>query len=245
MSEIMQVVDRSQALTPFHELGAKDFAFATGEAVAAWIDITAMQWTDFSDYWNALTLDRHMADGGKYRLRRYGAFTLQRPDQMRLLPHAPYVQALYINPLNGGVSRMFDPLEEGFSQHVVLSRLLNQIADLVDAIDGRAQRWNIKLHPYRILAQEGSAGLPTPEGLHRDGVDYIVTMLVKRVNIAGGETLVTDADKRPLWRRTLSTPMDLVIANDQSTMHAVTPVTPVVEDVEAYRDVLIVAFTKE
>jgi hypothetical protein len=245
MNETIEIAEQSLTLPPFSELAAKDFAFASGQTVADWLDVNAQQWADFSHYWNALTLDRHMADGGTYRLRRYGAFALQRPGQMHLLPHEPYVQPLYINSLNGGVSRVFDPLETGFSQHVVLMSLLNQIADLVDTIEGQAQCWNIKLHPYRILAQPGGAGLPTPEGLHRDGVDYIATMLVKRVNIAGGETLVTDADKHLLWRKILSAPMDIVIVNDHRTMHAVTPVTPIVDGVEAYRDVLVVAFTKD
>jgi hypothetical protein len=185
-----------------------------------------------------------MADGGTYRLRRYGAFELQRPGPLRLLPHEAYEQPRHINPLNGGVRREFDPLEPGFAHHSVLEAFLTTLADVLDAVERQSVRWNIRLHPYRIRADLSAEGLPTPEGLHRDGVDYIVTLMVHRHNIEGGETVVTNNARELVWCHTLADPMELLIADDRRTLHSVTPIVAVDPMQPACRDVLVIAFTK-
>ena len=99
-------------------------------------------------------------------------------------------------------------------------------------------------HPYRIVAGQAQAGNPTPEGLHRDGVDYIVSTMVSRCNVEGGESIVTDNHRQVLWQRTLKKPLDIMIGQDALTLHAVTPVVPLDPAQPAWRDVLVVAFTK-
>ncbi len=220
------------------------YAFIPGDAMASWLDVGPIAWRKFADHWDDLTLDRYMADGGAYRFRRYGEFELQRPAPLRQLPHGPYEQSLYINPLNGGIPRLFDPLQPGFVQDSVLNRLLNAMSSALDTAEGRKQRWNIRLHPYRIRADIDGMGHPTPEGLHRDGVDYVASFLIQRHNIEGGETQVTDDAGKLLWRHTLSMPMELLITDDERSMHAVTPITPLIPRHAAYRDVLVIAFTK-
>ena len=220
------------------------YAHESGPDMCAALRIDPDSWADFSAFWRGLTLDRFMADGGTYRLRRYGAFELQRPGPLRLLPHEAYEQPRDINPLNGGVRREFDPLEPGFAHHVVLEKFLTLLADVLDAVEHQPVRWNIRLHPYRIRADLSAEGLPTPEGLHRDGVDYIVTLMVHRHNVEGGETVVTNTERQPVWQRTLADPMELLVANDWRTLHAVTPIVAADSLQPACRDVLVIAFTK-
>lgn len=226
------------------ELKARDYALIPGQSLAAWCGVTSPQWEAFADYWNRLTLDQFMGDGGTYRLRRYGQFETDSDGTLRQLPHGPYEQPSYINRLNGGIAREFDPLEEGFARHTVLHGILNALLKIVNSVESSDTPWNVRLHPYRIVAKPGVAGQPTPEGLHRDGVHYIVSMMVKRTNVVGGESSFTDQQGTPLASLTLMSPMDLALSNDERTMHAVTPVTPLDPAVEAYRDVLVIAFTK-
>lgn len=226
------------------DLRATDCSIVAGQAMADWAGVAPGAWTDFADYWNRLTLDRFMGDGGTYRLRRYGQFETDSDGQLRQLPHSAYEQASSINRLNGGIARVFDPLEPGFAQHAVLHRVLNVVTHIVNDVEGKEWAWNIKLHPYRILAAAGVAGQPTPEGLHRDGVDYVVSMLVKRTNVVGGESAMTDAHRRPLGCVTLLDPLQMLILNDANTLHAVTPVVPRNPLAPAYRDVLVIAFEK-
>lgn len=220
------------------------FLFFPGSALSDLLGLTQEDIKDFASHWPRLTPDRYMGDGGTYRFRRYGAFDSQPGSTRRLLPHGPYQQPKYINSLNGDVARLFDPLEPTFVAHPTLNRLLDWLTTLYDQCEGGRQRWNIRLHPYRVLAKQDEKGNPTPEGLHRDGVDYIVSMMMSRRNVEGGETTITDNDSQVLWQRTLQKPMDIVIGKDAHTMHAVSPVSPVDTSKEAYRDVLVIAFTK-
>jgi len=218
--------------------------FLPGDTLGAMLALRPDAVEDFAAYWPGLTLDRYMGDGGRYRLRRYGEFDAQPGAARRLLPHAPYEQPAYINSLNGGIARIFDPLEPGFAAHPVLDRVLDWLTKLVDHCEGHAQRWNIRLHPYRILARQDEPGRPTPEGLHRDGVDYIVSLLMTRHNVVGGATTVTDNAGRVLWHRTLQRPLDIMVGSDARTLHAVSPLAPIDSSLPAWRDVLVIAFSK-
>lgn len=225
-------------------LWTSDWALIAGLQLMNWAGVTHAQWHDFADHWNRLTPDLFMGDGGRYRLRRYGQLETDSDGSLRQLVHGPYEQARDINPLNGGVQRIFDPLEPTFAQHRVLRGVLDVLIGVIDDVEGRATGWNVKLHPYRILAKPGVAGQPTPEGLHRDGVDYVVSMLVQRANVVGGESTATDTQRSVLTRVTLAEPMQLLILNDARTLHEVTPVHPADPCTAAYRDVLVIAFTK-
>lgn len=201
-------------------------------------------WAAFADAWNRLTLDRYMGDKGTYRYRRYSQFLLAGPGAPLVrLPHGPYEQPAYINGLNGGIERHFDPLEDDFVANPLFDSLLRALARVFDQAGG-ASAWNIRLHPYRILAQEGVPGNPTPEGLHRDGVDYIVSMMVRRHNVTGAQTTVTDNGGAVLANITLAQPLELLVADDARTMHAVSPVQRADGGCEAYRDVLVIAYTR-
>lgn len=226
------------------ELCSHDYSIIAGGSIAEWAEVTLEQWQDFADYWNRLTPDRFMGDGGTYRLRRYGQFETDSDGTLRQLPHSAYEQPRYINRLNGGVAREFAPLETGFARHEVLHNIMNVLMTIINDVEGVLTPWNVKLHPYRIVAKSDAAGQPTPEGLHRDGVNYVVSMMVRRENIVGGESSLTNAHRTPLAGVTLTEPMHLAILNDENTMHEVTPVSPVDPQTPAYRDVLVIAFTK-
>jgi hypothetical protein len=226
-------------------LAFEAFACTSGADMSSWLDVGPREWKNFSAYWGGLTQDRYMGDGGCYRMRRYGAFEKGPRTALRLLPHGPYEQPLYINPLNGGAPRLFDPLEPDFATHRVLTHILRGLTQVVDAVEEGTMHWTIQLHPYRIHAQADAPGLPTPEGLHRDGVDYIVSLMVNRHNVQGGRTVITDELAHPLATHTLTDPMDMVICNDHLTLHAVTPITAIDSKKVACRDVLVIAFTKQ
>ena len=202
-------------------------------------------WFDFADHWNRLLLDEYMRDGGTYRYRRYSAFEFDASDEsFILLPHAPYEQSASINTLNGGFKRHFEPLEDSFIEHPVLERILTGFGRIFSEASGHT-RWNIKLHPYRILAREGVSGEPAPEGLHQDGVDFIVSYMVNRVNVTGGVSTITDLGKQPLGDVELNRPNDFVVGDDRGTYHGVSSV--LIDNPKmpfAYRDVLVIAFEK-
>ena len=108
-----------------------------------------------------------------------------------------------------------------------------------------AIKWHVEVHQFRIEAKPGQNGKPTPEGMHRDGVDYVLVLLIDRRNIQSGTTTVHDLDKRALGSFTLTDPLDAALVDDRRCYHGVTPVEPENPAVPAYRDVLVVTFRKK
>jgi len=214
------------------------------ETFANWTFHNETDWNAFARHWDDLLLDEYMRGGGTYRYRRYSQLELSVPTgEMTLLPHQPYEQSAMINTLNGGFKRHFDPVEQSFLDNPFFVGLMRWMGENYTAACGH-DTWNIKLHPYRIIATEG-AGEPSPEGLHRDGVDYICSFMIRKCNVRGGETTITDADRNEKCRFTLEMPGDIMIGDDHATMHGVSPIEIIeAKKPVAYRDVLVVAFTK-
>lgn len=194
---------------------------------------------DFADFWNDLPLDTFMADGGRYRRRRYATFALE-GGTITPRPAEPHYQSLSYNPLNGGIARHFAPFAPEAAAHPCLLALLREAG----ALFAPGARWHVEAHQFRILAGSENAGLPTPEGLHRDGVDRVLVQLVARRNVAGGVTRITDLEGRTLDRTTLTVPGDLYLLDDRRVMHEVSPVRPEDPARPGWRDVLVVTFRR-
>ncbi len=105
--------------------------------------------------------------------------------------------------------------------------------------------WLIEAHQFRIEARSGEAGQPTPEGMHRDGVDYVLVLLIGRRNIKRGVTSIRGTDGRDLGSFTLTEPCDAAWVDDRRVMHGVTPVEPIDPAEQGFRDVLVVTFRAE
>jgi hypothetical protein len=203
-------------------------------------------WESFAASWNDLGLDRFMADGGRYRKRRHATFSIQ-AGRIERKPHQPHYQSRDYNPLNGGIERWFAPVAEEIGAHPALHAILAACNDLFTPLtpqDVLPSAWHVELHQFRIEARSGEAGEPTPEGLHRDGVDWVLVLLVSRVNVESGETSIHDLQRRLLGSFTLSEPLDAALVDDSRVYHGVTAVRPVEPDRPAYRDVLVVTFRR-
>lgn len=202
-------------------------------------------WDAFADSWNDLGLDRFMADGGRYRRRRFAAFSAS-PGGVVRKPHQPHYQSRDYNGLNGGVQRWFEPVQDAIADHPVTRGVLAAGLALFHplTIDPPA-RWHVELHQFRIEAGEGEAGLPTPEGAHRDGVDWVIVMLVERHNVASGVTDIFANDGARLGAFTLEQPRDTVFLDDHRVLHGVTAIHPLEPGRPARRDVLVATFRRE
>jgi hypothetical protein len=204
-------------------------------------------WDGFAASWEDLGVDRYMADGGRYRRRRFACFRATRETIARK-PHQPHYQSRDYNPLNGGVERWFEPITDAIGAHPAMRAVLTACRELFDRLtptDLLPPAWHVETHQFRIEARPGLAGKPTPEGMHRDGVDWVLVLLVSRVNIASGETTIADLAKSPLGSFTLSDPLDAAVTDDNRVFHGVTPVTPLDPDRPGHRDVLVVTFRRE
>lgn len=69
----------------------------------------------------------------------------------------------------------------------------------------RVRQVNVTVHHTSVICSEGYNATNAPEGVHQDGVDYIVSAYVlERKNVKGGESVIYGADKvTELLRTTL------------------------------------------
>jgi hypothetical protein len=196
----------------------------------------------FLDSWNRLEQDQYMADGGRYRKRRHATYAIHGPGQRaRLMPYQPHYQTVDYNRLNGGVARYFAPILDDLHNSLTLAALLEFGNEVFSRINGTSQ-WHIELHQFRIEARDGKLGRPNPEGVHRDGVDFVIVVMIKRVNIDSGATTIYDLDNRLIGEFMLRDAFDMVLVNDRRLYHGVTPITQIDANEEAFRDVLVITF---
>jgi hypothetical protein len=198
-------------------------------------------WDAFRASWNDLALDTYMADGGRYRRRRHAVYAVG-DDGIVRMPHQPHYQSLDYNTLNGGIPRWFEPITDG--DGASLRAILEFCQRLFGSLVPASVPWHVEVHQFRIEARPDAKGLPTPEGLHRDGVDYVLVLLVNRQNIGSGTTTIHGLDRRLLGSFTLTEPCDAALVDDARVFHGVTPVEPVDLNLPAYRDVLVVTFRR-
>ena len=100
-------------------------------------------------------------------------------------------------------------------------------------------RWYIEAHQFRIDTA-GGIGRPTPEGAHRDGVDFVAVILVGRRNVRGGETRVFDADGPAGVRFTMEEPWTMLLMNDARVIHETTPIQA--DGAPGARDTLVLTY---
>jgi hypothetical protein len=199
-------------------------------------------WPAFAASWNDLGPDTYMADGGRYRKRRHAVFAAGAGGVVRQ-PAQPHYQSRDYNTLNGGIERWFEPVTEQVGSGPSMATVLAFCRSLFEMVDP-ARAWHIEVHQFRIEARRGQEGRPTPEGMHRDGVDYVLVLLVNRTNIASGVTSVHDLAGSTLGDFTLTTPLDAALVDDARVMHGVTPVEPLDPAEPGFRDVLVVTFRR-
>lgn len=207
---------------------------------------TLTDWETFASSWNHLEVDEYMADGGRFRRRRFGRFVGARGGLTRE-PHGPHYQSREYNALNGGIERWFEPVTDTIASHPITRRLMDlclEVFGRAEAADSKSTAWKIEMHQFRIEPTAREAGKPTPEGAHRDGVDWVFVGLIARTGVAGGVTGIADASGQSLGSFTLSAPLDAVFLNDHRLRHGVTPIEVLTAGAPAYRDVLVLTFRK-
>lgn len=208
----------------------------------AMLHIDDRAWREFAGSWDDLGPDLYMADGGRYRQRRHAVFSCQQGHFIRK-PHQPHFQSRDYNPLNGDVQRWFESVHQETIDNSVTQAIFAFCADSFGAT--ARQSWHVEMHQFRIQTQEGHVGRPTPEGLHRDGVDWVFVMLVERRNVREGVTRIGSPDGTPLGEFTLVLPGDTVLIDDHRILHGVTEIHPVEPSRPAWRDALVVTFAAE
>ncbi len=218
-------------------LRSRGYAVLAPDDVAALAGVTLAELDALTPSWDDLQLDHYLKDGGNYRKRRHSCF-IAAGGMLQQVPHRLHWQSEDYNALHGGMERWFEPIEQGVASNGAWAKLLLGLAEVCSTAMP-VQRWHIEAHQFRIDTSDG-LGRPTPEGAHRDGVDFVAVFLVARHAIKGGETRVFEANGPDGQRFTLVAPWSLLLLDDARVIHESTPIQPL--DDGGYRDTLVLTF---
>lgn len=202
-------------------------------------------WDAFAATWNSLEPDNYLASVGLHRRRRFAVFSTTPDGGIARQAHQPHYQSRDYNTLQGGIERWFEPVLPEAAGSASLGTILRFCVALFGPLAPQVAQWHIELHQFRIEARSDAPGQPTPEGVHRDGVDYVLVLLVDRHNIASGTTTIHSSDGSLLGSFTLTQPLDAALVDDARVFHGVTAVEPLDSDAVAYRDVLVVTLRRD
>jgi hypothetical protein len=189
--------------------------------------------------WDALPRDAYLKDGGRYRYRRHSCFTYHNATRLlTLVPHRAHWQSTDYNALHGGMERWFEPILGDVLQSPSFVALLTRLANFF-ATQRAVEHWYIEAHQFRIDTADG-IGRPTPEGAHRDGVDFVAVILVNRRSIRGGETRVFEAQGIAGVRFTMNEPWTALLLDDARVIHETTPIQA--DGSDGVRDTLVLTY---
>lgn len=223
------------AAATLHEVGC---VLLQPDELAAECRVDLDQLGRLAPSWKQLPRDAYLRDGGRYRARRHSCFIYEPAHPLQLVPHRAHWQPTEYNALHGGMERWFDPMPSEVLQAPVWNQLISGLAELF-ARARPVQRWHIEAHQFRIDTAEG-IGRPTPEGAHRDGVDYVAVILVNRCHVRGGETRVFEAEGTSGVRFTMSAPWTALLLDDAKVIHETTPIQN--DGPGGVRDTLVITF---
>ncbi|TAL24681.1 MAG: hypothetical protein EPO01_05235 [Aquabacterium sp.] len=227
------------ARPPAARLQEEGFCVLPAQRVAEVTGADPQRLAALSELWDDLPPDNHLRDGGHYRFRRHGSFVQDRDGGLQQVPHRAHWQPTTYNALHGGMERWFEPLAPQMARSPDFAALVSGLGRFFFGQRPAERRWFIEAHSFRIDTAEG-VGRPTPEGAHRDGVDFVVVILVNRHAIRGGETRVFQIAGAHGVRFTLREPWSALLLEDERVIHESTPIQP---DGEAgWRDTLVLTY---
>jgi hypothetical protein len=218
---------------------AKGFCLVAPAALETCFGVTAGALSTLEATWNDLPRDGYLKDGGKYRARRHSSFVQTiAPPSLVQSPHRAHWQPLDYNALHGGIERWFEPISPAVCATGAWQMLVQRIGEVCARIMSQP-RWFIEAHQFRIDTVDG-IGRPTPEGAHRDGVDFVAVVLVNRHHVKGGETRVFEANGPSGVRFTLTEPWSVLLLDDARVIHESTPIQP--DGHDGARDTLVLTY---
>ena len=217
-------------------IAQKGYGMLNAASVAQWAGCTVDALKALSPSWNDMPPDNYLKDGGRYRRRLHSSFVFEH-STLAQVPHRAHWQSVDYNALHGGMERWFEPMHANTVAAPAWAQLLTALANTASQVRGTSNtKWCIEAHQFRIDTTDG-IGRPTPEGAHRDGVDFVAVFMVNRTDIKGGETRVFEANGPQGERFTLSEPWSLMLLDDTRMIHESTPIQPLA--VGGHRDTLV------
>jgi hypothetical protein len=184
--------------------------------------------------------DYHPAENGG-RTRRLGQYHARYDLKtgctvISKLKTQPFLQG-ETNKLTGHIRRPFHRVEVDLKPYITHGFAeVNKMWPL----SGYGDEWLINCHQIRVHAAQAYEGIPVPEGVHKDGAEFVIMACVARDGVKGGIShIYEDENKPPVFGTTLM-PGQAIMVNDKEVFHMVSPLIGVGS--HGYRDMILMGF---
>ena len=221
------------------ELAGKGYSLLPAREIDIGDDLRE-SWLSLSIDYADLPCDEFSPGDSKYRFRRYGRFRfLPASGELTPLPHVEYFQSAEINQVTGGYVRKFAPMLDSTFSNLFLRELIRFDFDLFPAsLEQRQSIWEVQVHLIRVTAGAAEQGHPTPEGVHRDGAEYVSVHLAELLNAWGGDVSIYDDDRQLVSSFRLTNIMDSYLYHDAILWQQASPILPIDDLHQALRSIL-------
>jgi len=96
--------------------------------------------------------------------------------------------------------RVFAQTNESYTEHPEFQKLIAGLANMTQEFRPNATEIKIVAHEMAVVTEKGVPGDNSPEGVHQDGSEFIVSALVlERKGILGGKSLIFGPDKKSMY----------------------------------------------
>lgn len=175
-----------------------------------------------------------------YRERAFARLAITQEENeatnLHRLPGSAYVPrgASYSDQLTTE-RREFQAISDEIIRNRVLLRLVLQSFSCIPAeIRAPNPLWEAGIHLIRVgVKGRMPIAMPTPEGAHQDGHDFVSISIIGRSNVKGGRNLILPADHKEKYPRanspeiiyqlTLQRILDTIVLDDKRLAHYATP----------------------
>jgi hypothetical protein len=204
---------------------------------------------EFLTSYNNLPIDRYVEDNDPpKRFRRYMRYEVntEKHDKYSIVPSDERTFSQNVLDYRGKprTFELIEPMNVGnlwltdFLTQVSALAIINEcIKDDVCVLESKIKSLTLDVHQVRQVAYPGYESHNSPEGIHRDGADYIVSALViNRINIRGGDSIIYNKDKNEIYRTTLRED-EGIFQEDREQWHHVSGIVPT-NNYLGFRDIL-------
>ena len=193
---------------------------------------------DFLLSYNNLPIDITNKQGFPTRLRRYANFNVKINEKDYEIYYTGKNKFKQNVPDSRKVLREFKLLENKYIKDEFILKLISKLSAMTIINSNiKINKLDISLHQVRQICYPNVQSHNSPEGIHQDGVDFIVSALVmNRTNIKGGESILYDVYKNEIYRTILYSG-EGIFQEDRKLWHFVTPIKSI-DNCVGYRDIL-------
>ena len=154
-----------------------------------------------------------------------------------LLSDQRFFQSEKINSYIGGIQREFQAIDKRLIESGILQKSGEEQASMMGLKDIPMR---VNVHQMQIVAiGDGASCQATPEGIHRDGHDYISIVFWRRENVVGGISRVYNEALECKAEFELDEAGEAILINDRIGYHEVTSFQAKDLNKAAYREVFV------